>query len=72
MHTIDAAIRSVKDKSEWHGTDVVFDIAPRGVKTSRPARETRWLQRSSADTGSRWQNVEEISGGRVLLTYGIY
>jgi hypothetical protein len=30
---LDARINFVKDKSEWNGTDLVFDIAPKGDKT---------------------------------------
>jgi hypothetical protein len=32
-HTTDASINFVKDKTEWNGTDIVFDIATKGDKT---------------------------------------
>ena len=32
-HIADAEIHFVKDKSEWDGTDVVFEIAKKGKKT---------------------------------------
>lgn len=32
-HVPDASINFVKDKAEWNGTDVIFDIARKGKKT---------------------------------------
>ena len=32
-HIVDSHINFVKDKAEWNGTDVVFEIAKRGAKT---------------------------------------
>ena len=32
-HVKDAAINFVKDKAEWNGSDVVFEIAKKGAKT---------------------------------------
>jgi uncharacterized protein YndB with AHSA1/START domain len=32
-HVIDSHINFVKDKAEWNGTDVVFDITKKGRKT---------------------------------------
>ena len=32
-HVLDARINFVKDKAEWKGTDVVFEIAKKGGKT---------------------------------------
>jgi regulatory protein YycH of two-component signal transduction system YycFG len=32
-HTTEASINFVKDKSEWTGTDIVFDIKRKGGKT---------------------------------------
>lgn len=32
-HVVDAEINFVKDRSEWQGTDVVFEIARQGGKT---------------------------------------
>lgn len=32
-HVLDAEINFVKDKNEWNGTDIVFDIAKKGDKT---------------------------------------
>ncbi len=32
-HTSEASINFVKDKSEWNGSDIVFDIAKKGDRT---------------------------------------
>jgi len=32
-HILDSHINFVKDKAEWNGTDVVFEIAKKGAKT---------------------------------------
>jgi uncharacterized protein YndB with AHSA1/START domain len=32
-HVLDSQLNFIKDKSEWTGTDIVFDITPRGGKT---------------------------------------
>ncbi len=32
-HVLDCTINFVNDKSEWNGTDIVFDIAQKGEKT---------------------------------------
>jgi len=32
-HIVDSHINFVKDKAEWNGTDVVFEIAKKGAKT---------------------------------------
>ncbi len=32
-HVLDSRINFVKDKTEWNGTDIVFDIAKKGDKT---------------------------------------
>src|SRR6202142_1212702 len=32
-HVTDADLNFVEDKNEWNGTDVVFDIIPKGDKT---------------------------------------
>ena len=32
-HVLDARINFVKDKTEWNGTDVVFEITRKGAKT---------------------------------------
>lgn len=32
-HVADAEMSFLKDKSEWKGTDLVFDVAPKGDKT---------------------------------------
>ena len=32
-HTVDASINFVEDKTEWNGTDIVFEIARKGDKT---------------------------------------
>ena len=32
-HVLDSRINFVKDKTEWNGTDIVFEIARKGAKT---------------------------------------
>ncbi len=32
-HVIDSQLSFVKDRTEWNGTDIVFDIAPKGRQT---------------------------------------
>jgi len=32
-HVLDSSLNFVKDKTEWNGTDIVFDIARKGDKT---------------------------------------
>jgi hypothetical protein len=46
-HVVDGQINFVKDKTEWDGTDIVFDIARKGDKTELALRTSVWCRRSS-------------------------
>jgi hypothetical protein len=47
-HVLDAQINFVKDKAEWNGTDIVFEITKRGGKTELRFTHVGWLLPSNA------------------------
>ena len=47
-HTVDASLNFVKDKTEWNGTDIVFEIARKGDKTELRFTQSDWFRPSSA------------------------
>jgi hypothetical protein len=56
-HVLDARLNFVKDKSEWKGTDIVFDIAKKGRKT-----EVRFTHRGLKRNRECYSNCSDAWG----------
>jgi len=48
MHVLDAQLNFVKDKTEWNGTDVVFEVTGKGAKPNCALRTPAWFLPSNA------------------------
>ena len=70
-HVVDAELNFVKDKDEWNGTDIIFDIARKGDKTEVRFTHAGLLPSAECfgDCSSAWSHY--INGSlRNLITTG--
>lgn len=59
-HVVEGTLNFVKDKTEWTGTDLIFDIAERDGKT-----EVRFTHRGLVPTVECYDTCSDVWGGLI-------
>ena len=59
-HVVEGTLNFVKDKTEWTGTDLIFDIAERNGKT-----EVRFTHRGLVPTVECYDTCSDVWGGLI-------